>query len=398
MYRQVSSSAQPAEGRFKAWAVGESATLKSLDTPESIPGLIWYLVIVPDELPKQALNYLPLRVESYSSWEENSDLFCFVDALFNEERTLIGFNKRTPPLVTRPAYARTTLIPTAMTRLELLIADFNKMTDGVDVRQSPSVGGALKYSLAWEAVVVRVLEEAKYFSVAHLLDAERDLECSVKLAAGGYYKQSIAVLRLFLESVVMPIHFCSDHDAFRRWRHGSYKTPSRFSGPGGLLADFVCRRLISSDLAHDTSSVYGALSAAIHGTKAELDHGAVFAGNEVSLGFSYKRLERWCRRFMQTADVALKLLFANLAQWDVAQPDGLFCDKCHNAHPQNFDVACVEFGDRLYDRLRCNRCGSVRMGPLRLAQPEDEIPWEFPGVYFSRNAELRWSVDQSTTR
>ena len=131
------------------------------------------------------------------------------------------------------------------------------------------VGHAMKYVMAWRALDREALEESRFFSVAHLLEATNEIESSVVLAQGSFYKQAKQQLRSLLELVVMPFHFCTNRDSFREWREGEYRTP-QFRGPRGLLKQLVARSLLSEQTANEIGDLYGRLSGSIHNEEKEL--------------------------------------------------------------------------------------------------------------------------------
>jgi hypothetical protein len=78
----------------------------------------------------------------------------------------------------------------------------------LDFYQDARFGQIAKYTIALECCIQSLLEDAGFYSLAHVLESESDMECSLLLASNFYYKQAIQMLRNILEEVFLPIHFC----------------------------------------------------------------------------------------------------------------------------------------------------------------------------------------------
>ena len=72
-------------------------------------------------------------------------------------------------------------MPRERERIERLLEELEHASEGLAPRQDRDVGLALKHDVGWRAIEDRMLQEAKFFSLPHLLDATRDLDCSILL-------------------------------------------------------------------------------------------------------------------------------------------------------------------------------------------------------------------------
>jgi hypothetical protein len=237
----------------------------------------------------------------------------------------------------------------------------------------------MKYATAWRAVDQEALEEARSFSIAHMLEATNEIEASLALAQQTFYKQAKQQLRSVLELTVMPLHFCIDRASFREWINGSYKTP-RFRGPKGLLKQLVAGSLLSEQTANDIGDLYGRLSGSIHNEEKELAFSGVLGGKDAVVGFSIERLHEWADLYADTLDAAIRVVIATIDVWDANRPADPFCATCHNETA--FVIVAERFGQELYDKITCTRCRTTTVRPLRLADPSTEAAPILPGLKF----------------
>jgi hypothetical protein len=195
------------------------------------------------------------------------------------------------------------------------------------------------------------------------------------------------VLRSFIEATVMPLHFRHEPLAFAKWKRNSYRVPP-LRGGNGILARLVAAKLIDATLAQRTADVYGTLNGAVHGAESELAHSGMFRGARTRPNCSSERFAGWCALYTECVEVATRLLVAGGYTWSVTTDAELFCNSCHNREPSEFALAKLQFGDRLYDRIRCERCKSAQVRQLHHARDVPVTPWEFPGVQFTRERVL----------
>jgi len=224
-----------------------------------------------------ATRHLPLSAESFASWGEDVDARTFLRSIADDVMTVIGFDgsAMTVPkgLVAEEAWRRTLkavaedlegFITPRLGRVKPEISELGSSWPTDDI----PMGHAMKYVAAWRAVDQEALEESRFFSIAHLLEATNEMEASLALAQQTLYKQAKQQLRSLLELAVMPLHFCIDRTSFREWKDGNYKTP-QVRGTKGLLKQLVDHSLLSKQTANDIGDLYGRLSGSIHNEEKE---------------------------------------------------------------------------------------------------------------------------------
>jgi hypothetical protein len=369
------------------WIISAEADLK--DSQGTVHhGLVESLVVMETKYLAPAKGHLPLSAESFAAWKDDVDVRSFLRSISDDVSTFID------------PYGNV-----AMTREGKLTEadwrdDLRAVAENLEGFATPRLGGprfempdlgsswpkdditvghAMKYVMAWRVLDREALEESRFFSVAHLLEATNEIESSVALAQGAFYKQAKQQLRSLLELVVMPLHFCSDRDSFRKWREGDYRTP-QFRGPKGLLKQLVARSLLSMQTADEIGDLYGRLSGSIHNEEKELAFSGVLGGGRPLVGFSIERLHEWADLCAATLHAAIIAAIATMEAWDVNRPADPFCAHCHNE--TDFTIVAERFGQDLYDKITCVRCDTVIVRSLRLADPATEVEPVIPGLKF----------------
>jgi len=147
----------------------------------------------------------------------------------------------------------------------------------LDFYQDAQFGQVAKYAIALKCCTHRLLEDAGFYSLAHVLEAESDLDCSLLLASNFYYKQATLMLRSILEEVLLPIHFCDSVSDFDNWKANNYRTPN-LRGRDGLIQRLLKKNIIHEPLATQTAVLYGNLSAYVHGSQSTLIHQNIHLG------------------------------------------------------------------------------------------------------------------------
>jgi hypothetical protein len=229
-----------------------------------------------------------------------------------------------------------------------------------------SFGLMAKYAVAWDGVVGEVLSESAFFSLAHVLEGESDLGCSVLLASKLYYRQALQVLRNFLEDVVLDLHFCDNPEDFMKWKQGNLRIPA-FRGKSGMLKKLTDHGLLSQDLREAADNLYGDLNGSIHGAEHHLVNRGVFRGEWAGLIFTYERFVEWCNYFSRCVDLGIRVLRLTVNYWQQSRPsDRIQCDTCHG---QDFDALTQVIADRPMVSLTCRVCGSsMTLDATRAAQ------------------------------
>jgi hypothetical protein len=350
-------------------------------------GLLESLVLVDMEPLGLATDHLPLSPEPFAAWDDNVDMFSFLHAITADVMTVIGYDGTVTTsrkgqhqeMLQRALEAvAEDLDGFAAPKLGRVKSEISKLGSAWP-KEDMQLGQAMKYIIAWRAVDQEALEESRFFSVAHLLEATNEIDSSLALAQGAFYKQAKQQLRSLLELVVMPLHFCIDRASFREWRDGNYRIP-RFRGPGGLLGQLIARSLLSEQTANDIGDLYGRLSGSIHNEEKELAFSGVLRGENPVSGFSIERLHEWAELCAATLDVAIRTVIATMDAWDANRPADPFCANCHNE--TEFSMVAERFGQELYDKITCAVCHTTIVRSLRLADPATEVKSIIPGLKF----------------
>ncbi len=283
----------------------------------------------PDEiLPEKALAVIPFWASPINAWDKSCDLNTFLTSLLEgtgyqdtadhyfEEALARGEfyaeQFRTYASNVMPA-------PGSMTQ-EVVIPDFEA---------DPLFGRVIKAVTAWDAAVENILSEAGYSSLPHLLETRSDLRCSVELASSLFYRQSLQVLRGFIESVILPIHLSKNPTAFSQWKDKDYRTPS-IGGEKGIVRRLQKEGVIGEQLARKISDTYSLLNHYIHGSEATLNNTGLSEGTWQGHVFQYARFQTWAEVLILLVEVSLPLLKINLVQWAAVKADrDLFCSICH---------------------------------------------------------------------
>lgn len=208
----------------------------------------------------------------------------------------------------------------------------------IDFYQDAQFGQVAKYAIALKCCIQSLLEDAGFYSLAHVLEAESDLECSLLLVSNFYYKQATLMLRNILEEVFLPIHFCDNVSDFDDWKANNYRTPN-LRGKDGLIKRLLKKNIIHEPLATQTANLYGNLSAYVHGSQRTLIHQNIHLGEVHRVEFNQSIFSAWCKLFCEYVDVCVRLLKINYDQWcairslkfeTLAKVGKTLCHTCHN--------------------------------------------------------------------
>jgi hypothetical protein len=203
-------------------------------------------------LPETALNILPFSEEPLSQWERKTDISQFLDALHADTiyasygQYLYEEGKKKFRALSKQfiKYARKALPAPAATQT-LNIPNF---------LEDATFGKAAKYVIAWEGCVSDILAESAFYSLAHILESDTEIQCSLLLASHLYYKQALQVLRNFIEELILPINFCENMQEFDQWKAGNFRTPP-FRGRDGLIKKLVDKQILSNSSANAASNL-----------------------------------------------------------------------------------------------------------------------------------------------
>ena len=208
----------------------------------------------------------------------------------------------------------------------------------LDYYQDARFGQIAKYTIALRCCIQSLLQDAGFYSLAHILESVSDIDCSLVLASNFYYKQAAQILRNLLEVVFLPIHFCDTIQDFDAWKTNSYRTP-KLRGSDGLIKRLLKKNIIPYPIATRIAALYGNLSGYVHGSQNTFIHQNMHLGEWHGVEFNSDRFSAWCKLFCECADVCLQLLKINYDQWSVirsfkfetlAKIGKTFCHTCHN--------------------------------------------------------------------
>ncbi len=128
-----------------------------------------------------------------------------------------------------------------------MLMEVPRSSNYLDFYQDAQFGQVAKYAIALKCCIHRILEDAGFYSLAHVLEAESDMDCSL----------------LF-----------SDFD---NWKGNNYRTPN-LRGRDGLIQRLLKKNIIYEPLATQTANLYGNLSAYVHGSQNTLVHQNIHLG------------------------------------------------------------------------------------------------------------------------
>lgn len=283
----------------------------------------------PEEIfPQNALSILPFVPEAISAWASGNDLHTFIHKLLEgtgyedqADERLEGAINQALALADHFAETASHSMPAPGARTQAPVM--------VDFEHDPVFGRLAKTLIAWQETIGNVLSEAGYFSLSHMLETRSDLMCSVQLAGALYYRQSMQVLRGFIESVILPIHFCRRPELFKKWKSNEYQAPS-IRGKDGVLSRLKKDGIISTELETTISDAYSLLNGYIHGSEEKLNNTGLDRGEWEGHTFQQARFEAWAQVFASLIEASLPLVKINLSQWATARLDWeLFCSICH---------------------------------------------------------------------
>lgn len=311
-------------------------------------------------IPSECIQLLPFSEIPADELDDQNTLGRFLRVLCDRDGIFID-NEGTKQTVNYAFYADF-LYARGVERIKEHLSGFetglasDKSDAAYQFLRSPPFGKAMQYEIAWKGTVSVILSEGAFFSLAHVLEAEADLDCSLQLAQSSYYRQAFQSLRCFLEDVLVQLYFCNESTNFDKWKLDDFRVP-RLRGRNGYLRKLVERGLLSEGLAKTAHSLYGSLNASVHGAERELLYEGIAKGLHVGPTFLEERFIRWCDCYSECVDVALRALHEHLAWWDENKPgDNVVCSTCHGSN--SFQYVDRRVAGRLVVRRTCTQCGT----------------------------------------
>lgn len=311
-------------------------------------------------IPATVLKRLPFSPERFSQWNDATDLLHFLYEIYDKP-TLMVLEDGTRLSGSYRDYGKE-VYKRGQEHFQLLIKQFElaaqKATPAPaaatqtitvpDFSNESIFGKAAKYLIAWDGVIGEVLSESAFFSLAHILESQEELNSSILLASNLYYKQALQILRSFLEELVLPVYFCDNPNKFTDWKSNNYHIPPLRdrTGKKGLLSQLVEDKKLSQELKDEISDLYGELNNYIHVSERRLIHKGVFTGNWMGHVFKHDDFCNWCEYFSRSVDIGIHLLIININQWkSIKIPGQVLCPICHNQ--KDFNTESIEHSGKL---------------------------------------------------
>src|SRR5947207_93953 len=127
------------------------------------------------DLPQTAIDILPLTAEPMSQWIKDTDIRLFAQAIYGDSLVpSFGSDLCADLEKEMREQAR------AFTKMVMEAGDLSIYRD---FYQDAQFGQVIKYAIALKCFIHNLLEDAGFYSLAHILEAESDLDCSLLLAS-----------------------------------------------------------------------------------------------------------------------------------------------------------------------------------------------------------------------
>jgi len=304
-------------------------------------------------LPPKVLKRLPFSREALTTWNKDTDLHGFLFDLY--EGTGSGdLAEIYMEEAKEYAYSLAAIFTNAANAATPAPAAKDQNIQIPEFTEDPAFGSTVKCIAAWRNLISNVLSEGHFFSLPHLLESETDLTCTVNLAADLYYRQAFQVLRGFIETIILPVHFCNNPSDYQKWKSNNYSVPS-LRGDKGLLEKLKKSGVLSSSLADKASELYGILNGYIHGAETGLIHSGIPTANWNGHVFQAEKYGLWAKIFCESVELGIHVISLHLKQWEASKPRHIvFCNVCHN---DKFATEEVVLSQPLI-KYTCNNCGS----------------------------------------
>ncbi len=311
-------------------------------------------------IPHACVALLPFPELAIVNWDAANDLREYLQTLCDRDGVVVD-ESGTKRTVNYAFYAEE-LYKWGVERTAAYVAEFKTSAasythdEAYDLLRSAPFGKAMQAEIAWNGTVNAILSEGAFFSLAHILEADADLNCSLHLAQDAFYRQALLTLRCFLEDVFVQLFFCNKQEDFAKWKLDDFRTP-HFRGRKGYLQDLVRLGLLTEAVAKRADSLYGKLNSTVHGAQRELLYEGISEGRGSGPSFTEERFERWCALFSDCVDVGLRALHEHLVWWDKRKPaDSDICSTCHRRDLFQYDERHV--AGRVIVKRTCTGCGT----------------------------------------
>lgn len=282
-------------------------------------------------IPIKAIEILPFAEEAISEWTENTDLNKFLFELYNGTgygSVAIGYFVEAKHEFQGWALlfeerAKSAIPSPGSINQDISIPDFMK---------NKKFGLLSKSMSAWDNLISNILAEASYFSLPHILETRTDLTSSIHLSAHLFYRQAFQVLRNFIESLILPMHFCDNTNDYQKWKNNDYRTPS-LRGNNGLLDKLFKKNIITEEIKNNISDLYKDLNGYIHGSEDMMHNKGTDSGEWAGFVFQENEYNKWITTFSSCIEIGIQVLRQHHIQWEtIKERDNLhhICTVCHS--------------------------------------------------------------------
>jgi hypothetical protein len=213
----------------------------------------------------------------------------------------------------------------------------------------------LAYFAACNAFLSWILEESRFHSLPLILDSISEIEASFVLSANFYYKQSVQLLRNFLELVVAQYFFSSNTLKYDDWRtKPDFKMPM-FRGKNGMIKYLLKNGKIDSDEEKTLDNLFGTLSAYTHSRYEKLVHMDPKTGKSIPFDYNERYLEEWIELAINCMEIGLIILSKHTEDWkkQLEDKDEFSCSVCHK---KEFEITKEKYGVNELFVYTCKNC------------------------------------------
>ena len=232
--------------------------------------------------------------------------------------------------------------------------------ESIDFRYVPAFESFKNAYQGWEALDEDLLSESLFFSLAHLLEAKTDLDCSIELMATFYYRQAFVSLRTFIEDVLLPVYFLEDREEYKKWKAGSARVPN-IRGKDGVISFLRKAQRIKEPNLAKMDTLYERLNGFVHGRPETLIHSGTCDGEWRGHSFKQSACMEWLDAATECINTAIVIMKQHTDHWwQQKRLEGLICDVCHETDFERKLESMMKDGP-LY-KYTCRQCGS---GPIR---------------------------------
>lgn len=146
-----------------------------------------------------SLDVLPFKPEPIAQWMEDTDLLEYLRVLYDLPCAIVD-SEGTESETNYREYGHY-LFNNGKQEYQTIAKNFRKkaaraqptaaaeqrVEEIPDFQEDVNFGLMAKYAVAWDAILSAILSESVFFSLAHALESNSDINCSMLLASNLYY-------------------------------------------------------------------------------------------------------------------------------------------------------------------------------------------------------------------